>query len=162
MTTHTPRRKNITRTFIALLIIWVAQAAACLSNTIITSENQEDFGTILKAKMTLNQSTGRYIFMITFPPNDPLLTHVHNCTLLISTPNDPSSYELHAPLRLSTRTDGTKSAVFAIASHLIHKAYLKIEHQGDLGLESSQSKTVYIKVSTYLETTEQGEHVPPP
>ena len=144
----------MTKTTIALLVIWLIQSALCLSNnnrTIITRENQESFGTKLTVNVSQNQSTGRYIFTISIPANDPVLTHVYNCFLIIATSTNLSTYELNAPLRLSTHTDGTKSALFSIVSDLIPKAYISIEHRGGFGPLSSESESVYLKVGTYVE-----------
>ena len=94
----------------ALLIIWFGQAAVGLSNTdrtIITRESQGDFGTKLTVQMFKNESTGRYVFTISVPANDPVLTHVYNCFLVIGTKSNPKPCELLASLRLSTHTDGT-------------------------------------------------------
>lgn len=142
------------KTLAALIIIWLAQTSMCFSSTsqtIITRQNQADFGTKLTVKVFLNENTGRYIFRVLVPSNDRLIVQPHNFFLILSTDADPSVNDLSAPLRMASHTDGTTSAEFSLASHLIPSAYIIIEHQGKLKAISSASEVVYLKVSTYMD-----------
>ncbi len=100
-------------------------------------------------------------YEISIPPNDPMLTGIRKFTLVIGAGEKIHPIELYAQLHTGSKTDGSKSTRFFIAHHLIEKAYVQISYQGDLSGFSSDSRIVYLKVSTFKETKTANQQVDP-
>jgi hypothetical protein len=154
------------RKHLAASLFFAAHALAAIANTnrvIITESNQKELGTTLTVAQREHGSNT--MFTIAFPPDDPKIEHVSNCSLILSTATNPAVKELWAPLQLGRNINGTTSAEFFIANSMIPRAFVSVEYRtSDQHPFSSATRSFYLKLDSYRKTANnqiQATGVPP-